>query len=654
VGDVLVWGVVGLMVTVIVGWLLGRRGDRGAGKTAPTEAPLSWKRRLLFQGLFAVLATAMIAIPWMVLFSVYRDRLHDYHGVTDTSYRAPRFPGLIDAQIVQLGWAQRETDSPETSYLRAARQKPSGTRRIGIFGGSYVEGLETAHGHDLCTFLQRDLRAAGLDNVEVLNFGVRSYGIHQAYLMWLYLGRQYDLDYAVFFAFDFHAGRDDTFLFDASTYGPLHARFALEGNELRMVPVAGKDRVDASRRYHSMVPTWRYLRYDSRLPVLLRALVPWNADARLNPFYYGLWHGDEILESYRRIFRALARESPNTVVVTQSPRLHGAFAQLADDGVHVLLSQLGGTTERLSTPYKAPRSHRSALGNEINARELSAWLRGMEAPAFDVLDLDGYAVELPTTRLALDEVAEVELKLGEKPLAGFALRNDPSDHRWRLAADIDFEASGTESLLMFDHEGRLIFLPLPFAIRDGEPVELALDSNELTTRIPLGTIETENEVIGRLDWSFDPHRSLPEDLTATVHPVQEYFFPGLVIEGSEQPENASLWIAGQLAMRGTITDEFSSLLPSSLRRALLGSTTIGRISFTPVVSDFIAVRGRDGHYVELDSIAASGTVDWSSRDADGRETRFPLFSYRIGKQQGKAFDPRNPNPLTRTSTALTR
>jgi lysophospholipase L1-like esterase len=89
-----------------------------------------------------------------------------------------------------LGW-----DTPR--HIRGAREypldKPRGSFRVLAIGDSYTYGAEVSYDQSFPHHLERLLETA-----EVINFGVRAYGIDQAVLKYLKYGRAYRPDLVIF------------------------------------------------------------------------------------------------------------------------------------------------------------------------------------------------------------------------------------------------------------------------------------------------------------------------------------------------------------------------------------------------------------------------------------------------------------------------
>ena len=95
----------------------------------------------------------------------------------------------------ELGWSPRPLGHSElyranAAGLRAEREyplvPPAGIARIAAFGDSYTHGDWVAFGDTWEARAETRLPAA-----EILNFGVSGYGLDQAYLRYLHLGRRY-------------------------------------------------------------------------------------------------------------------------------------------------------------------------------------------------------------------------------------------------------------------------------------------------------------------------------------------------------------------------------------------------------------------------------------------------------------------------------
>jgi hypothetical protein len=459
-------------------------------------------------------------------------RLDGRHGVAGQA-EPISFPGLGEDEVVQLGWAHTDTERPLTSYTLVEPEKRPGRIRVGVFGGSMVEGLEVAPGHDMPSFLQRDLRRAGLD-AEVINFGVRAYGMGQAFLLWDTVGRHYELDYTIVVPFRWHFPRDDTFVFDGETWGPVHARYVLsDSGEPQLIPIPGEDRVDASRRYYEFVPDWRFLRYDARPPTALRPIVGSRRRPGLtNPLYYRETSDEELFELYAGLFAAMARGSQHLIVATEDIDLAERMRrELSSDGATVVQTRLPGG--RRSSLYRAPLNHRSAAGNEFSARELSSFLLEEVRPTERVIRLashaesDGDGVDLPS----LAGFGRARLAIGEQVVGALVRRSHREDPPWRLGAAVDLSSEGIQSLLLFP--GGAVFVPLPFSLEDAAPVELVLESGGDLRSLVIGHVRSGDGALGQLELERPDDGSIVPSRDG-LHVIPWAFFDDLQAERAER------------------------------------------------------------------------------------------------------------------------
>jgi len=198
----------------------------------------------------------------------------------------PDLPRLSKEQALQFGGkGHTEALHPHYSYILYAEQKPSDSVRIGIFGDSFIEGDEVAPGHEVPSMLQKKFDRAGLKHVEVINFGLSGRGVSHMYLLWDFIGKHYGLDYVVLFPFDFHKLRDESFCNFCSHEG-VYARFIIQDEGLRFIPVVGESWKEAIEIYHSFFTPWEYIRYDNKMPMFLKVFLPESLHRWTNPFYY--------------------------------------------------------------------------------------------------------------------------------------------------------------------------------------------------------------------------------------------------------------------------------------------------------------------------------------------------------------------------------
>lgn len=125
-----------------------------------------------------------------------------------------------------------------------ALDKPPGCRRIAVLGDSYVEAEQVELESMATQVLERRLQAHTPSSaVEVLNFGVSSYGVGQLYATYLHHVRQFGADDVVVFVAPFHMLRTvetedwGAFPDTKSRRLSIRPRFQLEAGKLVAFPI---------------------------------------------------------------------------------------------------------------------------------------------------------------------------------------------------------------------------------------------------------------------------------------------------------------------------------------------------------------------------------------------------------------------------------
>ena len=98
--------------------------------------PIAWT-------VFAIFIALFITGLYLIRYHYFVDHLtgHDWIKSSD-------FPKLSTYEIVNLGTAHKPYDHPKSSYINFSENPSPNTLRIGTFGDSFTQGLETADGHD--------------------------------------------------------------------------------------------------------------------------------------------------------------------------------------------------------------------------------------------------------------------------------------------------------------------------------------------------------------------------------------------------------------------------------------------------------------------------------------------------------------------------
>lgn len=516
-------------------------------------------------------------------------------------------PPLTPAEANLLGWATPSA-SPR-AYFRVPEKKRPGVTRVGVFGCSFVAGQDAAPRQDFPNLLQEALRKAGRRDVEIVNFGVSGYGLHQSFLLWSLLSARYGLDYSVFMPMVFHAERDSTFVLAPDAYGPVHSRYALEDGAPALIPAAGATPSRRSRLYFRLVPPWRYLRYDSRPAPLLRSLLPPGRQWKANPFYYWKSPENEALELYTALFSSAAA-APGRLVVDSDPSpLVGRLQRALEGRAVVFESRVWDLTFRDKELYYAPSGHLSALGNWLRAQELLALFTGKPAaeplaPALAPLP----ASAAPRSKVPrLDEADLVEARIGALPAASFVYYEGAVG----LMADPppDFRRDKIAALLLSDGVDRpAIGVKEPLV--DEEPLFLRFTLDGKETSAPLGRVRTRDGATGRVVLAGTTVRGREDGPDG-----REW---RLIVSSGDYLSHSSLQAPG------VVTD----LRVESARRALLRGRLLGSrdIAWRPAEAPhFLYLRVPESGWIEPARYRAGRTLDLVVR-AGGRESRSPLYS----------------------------
>jgi hypothetical protein len=388
--------------------------------------------------------------------------------------------------------------------------KSPGQIRIGAFGDSYTFGDEVTPGLDFPSLLQKQLREAGYQNVEVVNFGSSWWGFGQTYFFWERFGRQYDLDFVLLGPQCFEPDRDEAFnhTYDHfPTY--LHGRYILDGDVPTWMDALGG--VDDRRRtelYYRFVPRFRYVRYDRSPPAFMRGLWPIKSEDSdfANPFYYSkLTRKQEGLAIQRPLLRQMASGPSQLVFLYQAPRIASWHADLDSLLAYAELPVI-------RSPYRRTFMHLAGAGNALIARAFFQVLTGEPSISLDEISLESTEPRSPSKPEEgihdLDEFADAHLEVDRATVASL-IEQPPEDAPWihRGDREVGLSAEHSQSLFGFiaDHESvfehELVLLP--WRLEPDMKVELEETGDGKSSRTTLGQVTFPNpEVrIGVMRWS---------------------------------------------------------------------------------------------------------------------------------------------------------
>lgn len=533
-----------------------------------------------------VLAVVLIALSvgYLIRHRAFLASLRGYGVAERDSFAEQIFPLLSRAQITQLGTAHREGHRPRGSYTLTDQPKPADTIRIGVFGCSFVFGAEAGPGQDFPSHLQKLYEAGDHRRVEVLNFGVGAYGVQQSYLLWQYLAGRFELDSTVYSLYGFHRHRDTSFIMLNTIFAPVHARYVLHGEGLRLIQVKGDDRRDAARGYFRLIPRWGYLRFDAKTPPSIRALLPRGRELPSNPFYYQSDPDDECAELYGRIFADMAARSERFVVLLNDQNSEALVRSSSDVG---LIDSVRTSSEKFtwdrSGLYRAPKNHPSALGYYILAKETHAVLAGGREALLPDVEIGDPAERIEPRAMGrgLSDYDSVHLSLGGLPAAVFvASAANRSVHPY------SFKTSRTDSLLDVSGPRNPLFVALEDEI-PGDDLRLKFNVDGVPEEVVIGRILF---IGGRLIGCLEPSWNTTRGDGWVVEPRLDAGAIAVDLVSGREIADVRIEVGGLTILRGHDRQREGSKLH--------------RISWRSAEGDLLETRGHPEQ--NADSIVSSG------------------------------------------------
>ena len=555
--------------------------------------------------LLIVLGAITAAYGWR--YHHFRSSLRFYAAAQRPAFSERDFPCLSGNEAVLVGSAHAPGDRPLSSYSLVPTEKPNGVVRIGVFGCSFVRGSEAGEGFDFPSQLQRMFEKAGAANVQVLNFGVGAYGVQQSFLLWSMLADRFGLDHVVFNLYGFHPQRDTTFVMNNHIYAPVHARYVIDQGQLRLIRPAGGDRLEAARGYFALLPRWQLLRFDSKTPPQVRALLPRGRELRRNPFYYRTDIDAEIREIYSLMFAELARGTGELMILCNNPNQFRYLYEHEVIGSRIFDCQTNHFAWARRGAYMAPGNHLSAMGYGVIADELFGLLTAEKEPRTRVLLFDGPAQAVSSEPLhELESYEEVLLTVAGEPFALFV--EEDSQHG---AEPVVFKERGFAGLIDVSDNLRLRFLALPDLLLDGAEAVFSFRIGGVPVVVPLGTMRTATGILGAVEMPWTTRNGSGWELRraadATVLDIE--------VRTSDQITDITVGLAGKLMLRGRIGDpEATGWAPVRLQ---------------PNGASLLSVRGHPRQNPELVYETGAGTIDLTAISADGTAHSLSLVHYSV-------------------------
>ncbi len=307
------------------------------------------------------------------------------------------------------------------------------------------------------------------------------------------VGRKYDLDYVVFGPSGFQFEREHTFSFMIRSKKDkfvLHARYILDGEELKIIKVIGDDYVQRSENYFRFIPHMQYLKYDCYAPMFLSCLV--SPEKNLwNPFYYykdGL--SREIMLIYEKLLLALVKTKKEIVLIEYYWGITPLAEQLNKEHLH------GAKIFRMRRfPYQAILGHNSPLGNMILAQQVFDFLVNNSVSNIGLLKIIDNNHLSPSKGISLiikpDSWENICIEIEGKRIGVFA--DLGAQKKSSRKSSSSFFTNNAKSLISFTFDGQSMlngcFLSVEFEFRNNNNIELEIRRNFSVQHYDLGTIK---------------------------------------------------------------------------------------------------------------------------------------------------------------------
>ena len=546
-------------------------------------------RSLLY---LAYLATAVLGLIYFLFWHPFVDGLP-----RDELYGLDKTVRHVDRETFrQLGSVVSDNEYKERHFTYFNKEKPEGVLRICTLGDSFTFGAETGRRHDYPSYLQRLFEAEGALNVQVINFANSWYGFSQTMIMWESVASGFDCDVVLLMPKAFWSKRDTTFNHSDLLHPDyLHARYILDRDDVRLVPVIGESVDERFGAYFGFLPTWQYLRYDRNPPAIIQSLLPAGKTVR-NWFYYDSRTAEEEShEIYEELARRLSESAENLLIglFDSSSTINDYMLRLQGPNVTVLKSDLSGN----SFPYHSPVAHHSSWANELKARIFFAAMTGEDGSTLDGLVIrdSGIASTGQYDAVPLHEFDSVSLAIGEDRVGIINPVSKAMARKFTGRSDETLSDSGIVALLALKTSEMPLsdacMIPLDSRPDAGMPVRVESTDGAVSADIgnihyPLGTVNiavaettfSEIRCLGKGVWLVNSDAGNAEDMRGTG--VRMLLGDTLVLQGQHQGGYLSFEKGGISPYRfratGDYLADYDQLAPSGTIHVVLkrGDTVV--------------------------------------------------------------------------------
>jgi len=443
--------------------------------------------------------------------------------------------------------------------------------------------------------------------------------------------------------------RDRTFSWGYNHFAPVHARYIVDNEKLKLLRVDGATRTKAGLLDNSLLPPWKYVRYDENPPAFLRALVPINRTLKVNPFYFGVLRRDEeIFDTYVKLFEKLATHRTHPIIVCPTKSICNFENSISGAEPYFLKSQIEKYIRESQMFNKAPRNHLSALGNQLRADELFSLLIGEDQPIFEFLKIDKTLNPDyfgPSTSSPLFTYSQVSVNILGSEVATF-VTHAVDDPDWKWNQDLDFQKEKIFGMLWVSEDEKLFFIPTNFLLSDGEPVYVEFKMDNRFFQVPIGMVMASNPVIenimlnikgkercfsdGKASWKFcfvgSELRIMNVEATGTIEDLH-------IVVGEDRKKMLSGQRPGGL---GRYLQDAKELVTLNRKKT---------VELRPTLSTVTRLRSKEGNFIDLTKLKRKeGTVDLVVTRADNMSYRFPIVFFKVSPAKVSFFAPPTQHP----------
>jgi lysophospholipase L1-like esterase len=320
--------------------------------------------------LISLFILGILFMLYLLKFNVFKKGLGFYERITTQQIVIPNTAGISAKHLIQLGNSSLSDKRSRTYFTSIEIKKSPNKKRIGFLGCSMTYGLEAPQAHSFPSVFQQKLHASGREDIEVINFGRPVFGLNQMFYLWNIIGKNYDLDTCIINLYHFHRKRDNTFIFNQNQYGFVHGRYIVEQGKLRFIPVDGKSFAETSEGYYQAIPTWKYIQYEAKDPLPVRAILPQGRNLAENPFYYHPDPQAEWKELYAAIIDSIAKATPHVIVMINEGRFNEMKPLLKQKNISFFAKNNFELKSNGHMLYQAQNGHPSSLGYQVLGEDL--------------------------------------------------------------------------------------------------------------------------------------------------------------------------------------------------------------------------------------------------------------------------------------------